>query len=161
MSADYFLKIDTIDGESEKKGFEKQIEIDSFSWGESQGGSHSTGGGGGEGKVTMNDFQFTTKANASSPKLMLACATGQHIPKAVLTARKAGGKQEEYLKWKFTDITIASYHTGGADGGDTVPTESFAIAFSKIEVEYKPQKKDGSLGAAVTTGYDLKAMAKV
>ena len=29
--------------------------------------------------------------------------------------------------------------------------------FAKLEVEYKPQKADGSLGAAVQFGYDVKA----
>jgi len=163
MATDYFLKIDGIDGESAKKGVEKQIEIESFSWGAAQTGSHGTGTGGGTGKVDVQDFHFTTKVNKASPKLMIACATGQHLKgkSAVLTARKAGGKQETYLTYKLSDITISSYQTGGAAGDNTVPTDSFSIAFSKIEVEYKPQKPDGSLDAAVTAGYDLGAMDKV
>src|SRR3712207_8560183 len=36
-------------------------------------------GGGGAGKVTMQDFHFTMKMNKASPKLMLACAQGDHI----------------------------------------------------------------------------------
>ena len=154
-STDYFLKIDGVDGESSKKGFEKQIEIESFKWAATQGGTHAVGGGGGEGKVTMDDFEFTTKANASSPKLMLAVATGQVF-------KKATGTQEVYLTWTFTNSTISSYNTAGSGQGNTVPTDTFAIAFSKIEISYKPQKDDtGALGAAVTTGYDLKLMTKV
>jgi type VI protein secretion system component Hcp len=45
---------------------------------------------------------------------MLACASGQHIKKAVLTCRKAGGEQEEYLKVTFSDLLVSSYHGGGA-----------------------------------------------
>jgi type VI secretion system secreted protein Hcp len=89
---------------------------------------------------------------------MLACATGQHIPKAVFSARKAGGKQEVYLKVTMSDLLISSYQTGG--GGET-PNDSISINFSKIEMEYKPQKPDGSFDAAVTVGYDLKKMGKV
>ena len=36
------------------------------------------------------------------------------------------------------------------------PTDSVSLAFAKIEVEYKPQKSDGSLGAPVAFRYDLK-----
>ena len=32
MAFDAFLKIDGVNGESTRKGFEKQIEIQSFSW---------------------------------------------------------------------------------------------------------------------------------
>jgi type VI secretion system secreted protein Hcp len=161
MASDYFLKIAGIEGESTKKGFENQIEIESFSWGETQPTSQSAGTGSGSGKVEMQGFSFTTKSNKSSPKLMLACATGQHIASAVLTARKAGGKQEEYLKWTLSDIVVSSYQTGGSAGSDTVPTDQFSLSFSKIQTEYKPQDAKGGLGAAVTAGYDLKAMAKV
>lgn len=158
MAAEYFLKIDTIEGESDKKGFEKQIEIQSFSWGESQSGSSDTGSGGGTGKVSMGDFSFVTSLNKASPKLFLACATGQAIKSAELSARKAGGKQEVYLKWKFSDLLISSYQTGGSG---EAPTDSFSFNFSKVEVEYKPQKADGSMDAAITAGYDLKKMDKV
>ncbi len=163
MAADYFLRIDGIEGESTKRGVEKQIEIESFSWSAAQTGFHGTGTGGGTAKVDVQDFHFTTKVNKSSPKLMIACATGQHFKdrSAVLIVRKAGGKQEAYLTYKLSDITISSYQTAGAAGDNTVPTDSFSIAFSKIEVEYKPQKSDGSLEAAVTAGYNWGAIEKV
>lgn len=160
MATDYFLKIDTIEGESTKKGFEKQIEIEAFSWGATQSGAHAAGENRTVGRVDMQNFHFTTKMNKASPKLMLACATGQLIPKAEFTARKADGTQDPYLKWKFSDLVISSYQTGGAAGDGTIPTDSFDLSFSKIEVEYKPQTDKG-LGAAVTTGYDLKSMQKV
>jgi type VI secretion system secreted protein Hcp len=160
MATDYFLKIDTIEGESTKKGFEKQIEIESFSWGASQSGAHTASEHRTVGRVDMQSFHFTARMNKSSPKLMLACATGQLIPKAEFTARKADGTQDPYLKWKFNDLIISSYQTNGSAGDGAIPMDSFDISFSKIEVEYKSQTDKG-LGAAVTTGYDLKAMQKV
>jgi len=164
MATDYFIKIDGIDGDSNKKGFEKQIEIESFSFGASNMGSHATGGGGGTGKVDMQDVSLTTKMNSASPKLFLNCAIGKHIAKAVLAARKStgdkgSGGQEVYLTWTFSDITITSFNTAGSGmGGDSIPTESFTLGFSKVDVEFKPQKPDGSLGAAVTASFDLKKM---
>lgn len=154
-AADYFLKIDGIPGESTDGKHKDEIDLASWSWGESNSGSHSGGGGGGAGKVAMQDFHFTMKANKATPKLFLACAKGQHIKEALLTCRKAGGKQEEYLKIKFSDLLISSYNTGGS-GGEVVPIEQISFNFSKIEVAYAPQKPDGSLGSPVTHWWDLK-----
>lgn len=159
-AVDYFLKIDGIEGESGDGAHGGEIDVLSWSWGETNAGTHSGGGGGGAGKVAVQDFNFTMKACKATPKLMLACASGQHIAEATLTCRKAGGAQEEYLKIKFSEIHIASYQTGGS-GGDVVPLEQISFNFSKIEYEYKPQKPDGSLDAAVTAGWDVKKNEKV
>ncbi|MDP2604624.1 MAG: type VI secretion system tube protein Hcp [Deltaproteobacteria bacterium] len=158
-AVDYYLKIDGIEGESTaRKG---EIDVESWSWGESQSGTHVGGGGGGAGKVAMQDFHFVMGYNKASPKLMEACATGQHIKDGTLLCRKAGGKQEDYLKIKFSDLLISSYQTGGSSHGGVVPTDQISFNFSKIEVEYKEQKADGTLGGTVKSGYDLKKGQKV
>jgi type VI secretion system secreted protein Hcp len=109
----------------------------------------------------MQDFHFVTKYNKSSPKLFLACASGQHIKNAVLTCRKAGGDQEEYLKVTMSDLLVSSYQTGGSSGGDIVPTDQYSLNYSKIEFEYKEQKPDGTLGGAIKAGWSVKENKKV
>ena len=158
---DYFLKLDGIDGESADHKHKGEIDLESWSWGASQGGTHSSGGGGGAGKVHMQDFHFVMKCNKASPKLMLACASGQHIKKAVLTCRKAGTTQQEFMKVTFSDLLVSSYQTGGSGHGDVIPTDQISLNFAKIELEYKEQKTDGSLGGATTAGWDLKSNVKV
>jgi type VI secretion system secreted protein Hcp len=96
------------------------------------------------------------KVNKASPRLMLACATGDHIKKAVLTCRKAGKEQQEYLKITLSDLLVSSYQTGHGGGGVT-PTEQFSLNFARVEIEYKEQKADGTLAPAVKTGYCLKS----
>jgi type VI secretion system secreted protein Hcp len=160
-AVDYYLKLDGVDGESKQKGFEGQIDLESWSWGASQSGTHGSGGGGGAGKASFQDMHFVMKINKASPKLMLACATGEHIKSGLLTARKAGGTQQEFLKIKLTDVLVSSYQTGGSGHGDIVPTDQISLNYSKIEVEYKEQKPDGTLGGAIKAGYDVKAGAKV
>ncbi|HYE73626.1 MAG TPA: type VI secretion system tube protein Hcp [Blastocatellia bacterium] len=160
-AVDYFLKLDGIDGESQDSKHKGEIDVESWSWGASQTGTHAGGGGGGAGKVSMQDFHFVMQYNKSSPKLMELCATGKHIPKAVLTVRKAGGEQQEYLKVTFTDLLVSSYQTGGSSHGSVVPTDQISLNYSKIEFEYKEQKPDGTLGGAIKAGYDLKANKKV
>jgi type VI secretion system secreted protein Hcp len=160
-SVDYFLKLDGIDGESADSKHKNEIDLESWSWGETQGGTFSAGGGGGAGKVVMQDFHFVMRVNKSSPKLMEACASGEHVKKAVLTCRKAGKEQQEYLKISFSDCLVSSFQTGGSGGSDIVPCDQISLNFSKIEYEYKEQKADGTLSGAVKAGWNLKENKKV
>jgi type VI secretion system secreted protein Hcp len=153
---DYFLKIEGIEGESQDAKHKNEIDLESWSWGESQSGTHSAGGGGGAGKVAMQDFHFVMKINKASPKLALACANGEHIKKAVLTCRKAGKDQQEFLKITLSDFLVSGFQTGGNGHADIVPTDQISLNYSKIEWEYKEQKADGTLGGAVKAGWDLK-----
>ena len=158
---DYFLKIDGIDGESPDGKDGNEIQVLSWSFGETQGGSHSAGGGGGAGKVVMQDFNFTMHTNKATAKLFLACANGEHIKSAKLTCRKAGKEQQEYLTWTFSDLLISSYQTGGSGEGGVLPVDQISINFTKVEIGYKPQKADGTLDAENKAGYDLKKNQKV
>ena len=156
---DYFLKIDGIPGESMDTKHKDEIQVRSYKFGEAQAGTMAFGGGGGAGKVQMRDFQFTMTVNKASPKLFLACATGDHIQTAVFVGRKAGGKeQREFLKVVFTDVLVSSFETEGTESSGVLPTDVIALNFAAIEIEYKPQNADGTLGAAVKVKYDLKQM---
>jgi type VI secretion system secreted protein Hcp len=153
---DYFLKIDGIDGESQDSKHKNEIDLDSFSWGATQSGTAAGGGGAGGGKVSMQDFHFVTHVQKSSPLLMLACANGEHIKKAVLTIRKAGKEQQEYLNICFTDVLISSYQIGGSNASELIPSEQISFNFSKIELEYKEQKSDGTLGGTTKKWWNQK-----
>lgn len=158
--ADYFLKIDTIKGESSDHKHKDEIEIESWSFGMTNAGTSGHGGGLGAGKVSMQDFHFTMKVNKATPFLQFACASGQHIKEALLTVRKAGGKQEEYLKYTFSDLVVSSYQTGGS-GGDIVPTEQISLNFTKYTVFHATQDGKGGVKDPVTKGWDLKKNEKV
>ncbi len=162
MSTDYFLKIEGIPGESMDDKHKEEIELESWSWGETQSGAASHGGaGGGAGKVSMQDFHFVMTINKASPNLFLHCATGKHIAKAQLTCRKAGDKPQEYMKIYFKDLLISSFQTSGANGSGMLPQEQISFNFSEIKYEYSPQKADGSLASPIVFGYDVKANKKV
>jgi type VI secretion system secreted protein Hcp len=156
-AVDYFLKIDGIDGESQQDKHKNEIELDSWSFGETNAGTMARSMGGGAGKVSMQDFHFVMHVNKASPKLFLACANGEHIKSAKLVCRKAGKTQQEFLKVTFSDILVSSYQTGGSGQSDVLPVDQISLNFAKIEFEYAEQKADGTLGASVKTGYDLKA----
>lgn len=155
---DYFLKIDGIPGESQDSKHKDEIQVLSFSFGESQAGTMAFGGGGGAGKVQMQDFHFMMNVNKASPKLFLACANGQHIKQAHLTARKAGKDQQDYMKVSFSDLLVSSFQTNGDANANSLPVDSISLNFAAIEIEYKVQNIDGTLGAGTKVKYDLKQM---
>ena len=150
---DYFLKIDGIPGESQDSKHKNEIDLLSWGWSEENRGTSAAGGGAGAGKVSMADFSFKQKVNKSSPKLFLNCASGTHIKSALLTARKAGKTQQEYLKITFSDLLISSYKIG--PGADAVSEEEITFNFSKIEYSYAAQKADGTLDSPVVHNWSV------
>jgi type VI secretion system secreted protein Hcp len=155
MASDIFAKLGDIKGESLDDKHKDEIEVLSYSWGVANAGSMGYGSGGGEGKAQFHDLSFTHKIDKASPVLMQACATGVHLKEATITHRKAGKGQQEFLVIKMNDVIVTSVSHGsnGADGA----SENVSIAFAKVNVEYKPQKADGSLDAGIHFKYDLKA----
>ncbi len=154
MASDIFAKIGDIKGESLDSKHKDEIEVLSYSWGVSNAGSMASGSGGGEGKATFHDLSFVHNVDKASPVLMLNCATGVHMKEATITHRKAGKGQQEFLIVKMNDVIITSVTHGGS--GDSGHSENVSLAFAKVNVEYKPQKADGSLDAGIHFKYDLK-----
>src|ERR1700676_2975502 len=96
MAADIFLHFASPDlkGESTDTQLKDQIELMSWSWGESQSGSHRGTSGAAAGRVDMQDLSVTKLVDKSSPQLMLKCALGQHFGKVTLSVRKAVGDKK-------------------------------------------------------------------
>ncbi|SMC24990.1 type VI secretion system secreted protein Hcp [Andreprevotia lacus DSM 23236] len=161
MASDIFLKIDGIDGESKDDKHANEIEIHSLQWSMSQAATMHAGTGGGAGKVSIDDLVITHAVDKASPILMQSCMSGKHIPKAVLTVRKAGEKPLDYYKITMTDVMISSVSPAGANNGNEL-LETVGLAFSKVKIEYQPQGADGAAsGGAVVTEWDIKANKKV
>jgi type VI secretion system secreted protein Hcp len=157
--ADYFLKLDGIPGESSDADHKEEIEILSWSWGETQAVIHSGRGGSAAGKVAMRDFQFATNTNKASPVLILACASGQRIPKARLTCRKKGEVKQEFLVVTLSDVLVSSYQTAGPEQG--LPLDEVSLNYRKIEMEYRQQLPNGSLGPPIKVGWDVAANKRI
>jgi type VI secretion system secreted protein Hcp len=156
MAFDAFLKLDGIPGESTDAKHKDEIEILSFSWGVSNSGATHSGGGGGAGKATFQDFNFMSMLQKSSPKIWLACATGEHIKSAVLTLRKAGGDSAgaEFYKVTLTDVLVSSFQESGSEGGD-LPFDSFSLNYAKIRTDYTLVNQKGALGGTTSAEFDI------
>lgn len=147
MSAEMFIKIGDVKGEARGKGHEEEIDVAAWSWGVQQSGSMHVGGGGGAGKVQVQDLVITKRIDKASPVLMLHSCKGTHIPEALMSIRKAGGKQDDYLTMKMEKVLVTSVTPSGSEGDDG-GMEQVSLNFEKVTYEYKPQKDDGTLDAA-------------
>ncbi len=112
-SVDFYLKLEGINGESTAAGHEGWIEIQSVSWNK-------------PGKIAAIRRQSTATA---SPMLQLACAQGQHFPRAVLHQRKAPNSTA-FLEIKLENVLITSYQTSG--GSSALPMESMSLNYTKV-----------------------------
>ena len=157
MASDIFAKIGDIKGESLDSKHKDEVEVLSWSWGvHNEAGSSVGGSGAGSGKASFSDFNFMHHVDKASPNLLRACATGEHLKEATITARKAGKGQQEFLIIKMNDVIVTSVGMVGSEDA-AATAESVALRFGKVDLEYKPQKADGSLDAGVHFKYDIKA----
>jgi len=171
MAFDAFLKIDGIPGESADKVHKDEIDLVSFSWGETNTGQ-ATAGGGGAGRSVAQDFHFVHHVDKATPLLFFACASGQHIKTATLTCRKAGGttttgaaaaapaKPGEFLVIKMTDIIITSFSEAGVSADDR-PEDSVSLNFVQMEVDYTPQSPTGANGTTIARAWNFRANKKI
>ena len=157
LAVDAFLKIDGVKGESADAKHKDEIDVISWSFGETNSGTTRTGGGGGAGRVNMKDFKFTMRTNIASPKLFQACASGEHIKEAKLTVRRSDQTQAEYLQIWLQDLVVSSFLNMGSSGPNIpYPVDEILLNFSRIKIDYKQVKPDGSLGGSVSGGWNLK-----
>jgi len=157
MPVDMFLKLDPIKGESLDSKHKDQIDIQSYSFGASQGGGWHSGTGGGKGKVDIQDMHFTHYVDAASSGLFQATTQGLHIDKAVFVVRKAGGKDAlEYLKITLEEVLVSSVQCSSHSGDERL-MESFSLNFRKITYEYNTQTDKGGKGAGTPVTYDVAA----
>lgn len=154
MAVDMFLKLDDVKGESVDDKHKEEIDVLAWSWGMSQSGTTHIGGGGGSGKVAVQDISITKYVDKASPNLIKSCCNGKHYKEAVLVVRKAGEKPLEYVKITMKEVLVANISTGGSGGEDRL-TENVTLNFAEFKLEYAPQKKDGTGEAAITAAWDI------
>ena len=139
-----------IDGQSTLDGFEKSIELQSFSHGIAQmvtsnpSNSERTTGG-----PSHSELSVSKCVDIASCPLIAACNEGKLLKEVTLTVgRVDNGKLLPIVVYKLENVLISSIsHSGG--GGR--PMESLSLNYTKIEWSYTEQdpevKKKGNNGA--------------
>ena len=139
-AVDTFLKIDGIDGESTDDKHKGEIDVFAWSWSVAATTPGKRG--------CIKGMAISKAFDSASPRLITNAATGAGAPKAVLTLRKAGRDQQEFLVITMSNVLVSSYSVGGASGQDGV-LENVVLNFELMDGAYKKQKPDGSLGPAI------------
>jgi len=155
MAVDMFLKLESVEGESQDANHAGEIDVLSFSWGARQSGTGHLGGGSTGGKVEVQNLSITKYVDRSTPVLFFMCCSGEHLPKAELFVRKAGGKAPvEYYVVTMEDLIVTSVEKGAGSDQDRV-TETVTLNFARVKIDYTPQKADGSGGPVVVKGWNI------
>lgn len=122
------------------------VDVLSFSFSGSTAGSSQAVGGFTGGKVQLQPFHFTKKADQSTAKFYEFCATGKMIPLVhfvVLRQSAQGGDEasnlETYYAFAFSNVVINSFMTGGSPGDDGRPHEEISFAFEQFDFVFGQQ----------------------
>lgn len=156
-SSEFFLKLDGVEGESRDKDFARQIEVLSWSFGTSSSVDPIlTSGGAAPGKSKPTQLTFVARTSKASPKLFQLVATGKRVKQGVLTARRMGAEPVAYLEVTLQDVRVTSYQVapGEVDGH---PLDVVQVEYARLIHSHRTQSPDGSLGPAVTFGFDFAA----
>jgi len=129
-----FMKLGDIKGEATDTDHKDWIIIESMSQPIHRSGGSST-------QPTFPDITVAKGLDKSTPKLMLACATGRHFPDAtiVFTRTLDDGRQQPYLQYKLKDVLVSSYqHSANSEptAGSSQPGEQFSLNFEEIKFSY-------------------------
>lgn len=159
MSVDMFIKLgDDIKGSTKDKAQSNNCDVLAYSWGMSQSGSFHTGGGGGAGKVNIQDLSFTKYQDDASTAIMMHCCTGKHIPKVTMLIRRAGGAigkpGEKEVEITMSKVIITSVSTGGSGGEDRF-TENITLNFAEIKFENFKQDDKGITKTAGNLNWNI------
>jgi len=149
-ASDMFLKIDGVRGESTDEKHKGEIDVLSWSWGESNGAAQTRRGA--VPSACIQDLSLMKNTDSSTPTLIVNGVVGQIAPTAVLVVRKSGGDSPlEYLRLTMRNVSVSSFQTGGSVGAGDLLNESVTLHFESMQGEYQQQGPDGRpLGPPIT-----------
>ncbi len=180
MAVDFYLKIDTVEGESEDAAHQGWIDVLSFSWGVSQPAfkmAIGVGAGTGSARAAFKPLTIIKQVDKASPLLFRQSANGRRIPSATLEVvlRLEGDRAGHVLyAYKFEEILVTSVSVSGetsddtgaatdrpsasatTGGGDDRPLESVTLNYSRMQVTYTGIQPDGTAAPPIRAGWDLK-----
>lgn len=150
-AVDMFIKFDGVDGESKDDKHDKWIDVLSMQWDNvaprpgaagarrmalPRRGARADGG-------EIKSLTLTKSYDAASPKIVLKCAEGEHIPSVLIELTTTGEEAGRYLKVELEDVIVSSYSLSGGEG--SVPTESVTLNFAKYKYAYIEEDQRGKV----------------
>jgi type VI secretion system secreted protein Hcp len=153
MATSNFLKLDGIDGEATDRNHRGEVELLSWSWGVSNDATGGSGGGSGVGRATPQALVFVHRYDKASPPLAKLAITGRHLRSAVLTARRSGAGQRDFLVVTLKEVLVTAVQM--ADSGDG-PVEQVSLRFGEIGFSYTPQTARGGSSTPVAMNWNIR-----
>jgi type VI secretion system secreted protein Hcp len=155
-SADIFLAIDGIQGDSTDARHKNQIAIESFAFLAKRPTTSSSRGATG---VRFNGLRLDKVYDVSSPKLFAAATSGRHLKTATVTfSTSSDASGTDVLTYRLSDVRLTSYAQGGANP-DTKPLgsleEEIGLTAARVSVTEKTFNDKGGPGPAVTASWQV------
>ncbi|MGZ8634058.1 MAG: Hcp family type VI secretion system effector [Solirubrobacteraceae bacterium] len=151
-SADIFLALDGIPGDSADAAHKNEISIESFAFLAKRPTTTP-------GATKLSSLRLDKVYDVSSPKLFAAATSGRHIKSAILTfSTSSDPSGTDVLTYKLSDVTVTSYEQGGANP-DTKPLgsleEEIGLRAARVSVSEKRLGASGQPAAPVTATWQV------
>lgn len=151
-----YLKIDGIDGESQRRGVENVIDISALSYGASSAQDISMGPRRAMARSTFEPITISKQVDAASPALLLATARGQAFDKVTLVMEHGSGRERAaYYTIELSDVRISSVSASLDDEGPG--EEEVSLSFGAIKIVHTGRNPDGSAGDEHEMEYSVQA----
>jgi type VI protein secretion system component Hcp len=135
-SADIFLLVPGVDGESTAVGYEDWIVIESMSIGFAD--------------RTCSGISLVKPLDKASPVLSASAITGQLFPSMTLAVTKPSlgpGAAAQFLTLAMTNVVVSQVSVSSEASGP--PSESLNLQAGVVTMVYRPQRPDGTLGPPI------------
>jgi type VI secretion system secreted protein Hcp len=155
--ADVFLDLDGIPGDSTDAQHKNQIDILTYTQSfKNTAAPSSTGTGGGAGKVTCGDITVMKNIDKSSPLLIKAVTTGQHIKTGVLTFRTVGAHEINYYVVSLKDVVITEIDQTDQSSSARI-FEKVTFSATDFAFKFTPFMATGKAGTPISFEFNCAA----
>jgi type VI secretion system secreted protein Hcp len=152
-SADIFLAIDGIPGDSTDAQHKNQISIESFAFLAKRPSTRTAGA------VRFSGLRLDKVYDVSSPRILSAATSGRHLKSATVTfSTGSDAGSTNVLTYKLSDVAVSSYEQGGANP-DTKALgsleEEIGLSPARVQVTEKTFSANGNAGPVVTSSWQV------
>ena len=152
-SADIFLAIDGIPGDSTDAQHKNQISIESFAFLAKRPSTRTVGA------VRFSGLRLDKVYDVSSPRILSAATSGRHLKSATVTFSTGSDPgSTNVLTYKLSDVAVSSYEQGGANPDAKALgslEEEIGLSPARVQVTEKTVDANGNAGPAVTSNWQV------
>ena len=152
-TADIFLALDGIPGDSTDARHKNEIAIESFAFLAKRPTTTS------KSRTRFSGLRLDKVYDVSSPRLFAAATSGRHIKTAVVTfSTSSDTSGTDVVTYKLSDVTLTSYEQGGVNP-DAKPLgsleEEIGLTAARVQMTEKTVDASGKAGPVVTASWQV------